>query len=215
MTSRGYDSLHVHIDHATPLVMAGFVSSFRDRPGFTVSDATSLSPDTHVDVLVADLARVLDWTSRRHATSGRAIHPTARAIVLSASDREIHVRQALEAGAYGYLLLESTIETLTQCILSVARGQRFLCDSASQRIVDSLTHKQPTERELEILQLIARGDCNKRIAQKLNITLGTVKSHIRSIHQKLMATSRTQAVNVARTRGLLEGVANDARRYAA
>lgn len=213
MTPSASESLHVHIDHATPLVTAGCVSAFRDRPGFTVSDSSTLHPDAHIDVLVADLPRVLDWKSRQLAIWGRTAQP-ARAIVLSASDREFHVRQALEAGAYGYLLLESTIETLTECILSVARGQRFLCDSASRRIADSLTHKQLTEREFEILQLIARGDCNKRIAQKLDITLGTVKSHIRGIHQKLEASSRTQAVNIARTRGLLEGPPGDARLYA-
>jgi two-component system NarL family response regulator len=204
MTSTGSDRLHVHIDHAMPLVTAGLVSALRDRQGFNVSDPSTLHPDMRLDVFVADLPRLLTWKSGARLNGVSSSQTPARAVVLSDSDCEIHVRQALEAGAYGYLLLDSSLEALAECIRSVARVQRLLCESAARRMAESITHKQLTDRENEILQLVANGDCNKRIALKLDIAVGTVKSHVRCIHHKLEASCRTQAVNIASARGLLE-----------
>jgi two-component system NarL family response regulator len=81
---------------------------------------------------------------------------------------------------------------------------RYLCPLVAQRMADSLSRASLTSREIEVLQLVVTGESNKAIARRLNIELGTVKSHMTAIMSKLGATSRTQAAAIAAERGLVQ-----------
>jgi two-component system NarL family response regulator len=128
----------------------------------------------------------------------------ARILALTTHDREVEIRRAFEAGVHGYLLLGGPLSELLEGVEAVASGVRFLCRAVAQRMADSLTHATLTSRETEVLQLMASGESNKGIARKLQIEVGTVKSHMSAIMTKLGASSRTQAAGIAATRGLVE-----------
>jgi DNA-binding NarL/FixJ family response regulator len=94
-------------------------------------------------------------------------------------------------------------------VTAVANGLRYMSLSVAQRMADSLTRAALTSREIEVLQLVATGQPNKVIARELSIELGTVKSHVSAIMNKLGVSSRTQAARIAALRGLVESADRD------
>ena len=104
---------------------------------------------------------------------------------------------------HGYLLQGCSIEELATGVSVLASGGRYSCLEVAQRIADSLTHEHLTPRETDVLGLLALGQSNKSIARQLDITVGTVKGHLRTIFNKLQAASRTEAVGIATRRGLI------------
>jgi DNA-binding NarL/FixJ family response regulator len=114
-----------------------------------------------------------------------------------------HIRRAIEAGVYGYLLVGGPLNELIDGVTAVASGMRYMSLSVAQRMADSLTRATLTSREIEVLTLVATGQPNKMIARHLSIELGTVKSHVSAIMTKLGASSRTQAARIAASRGLV------------
>ena len=146
----------------------------------------------------------------------RAEMPGSRVIVLTTFDDDEYVFEGLRAGAVGYLLKDAPSEKLFEAIRAAARGESFLQPSVAAKVVaefarlsDKRTHlKQPlveqlSERELEILKLVASGASNKEIAAKLLIAEGTVKNHVTNILGKLEVRDRTQAALKARDLGLI------------
>lgn len=149
----------------------------------------------------------------------KAAHPECRVIVLTTFDDDEKVFDGLRAGAVGYLLKDAPSEKLVEAIRAAARGESFLQPSVAAKLVaefarltDHHPHSGPkpqtlieslSERELEILRLIAGGESNKEIAQHLVIAEGTVKNHITNILGKLGVTGRMQAVNRARELGII------------
>jgi DNA-binding NarL/FixJ family response regulator len=117
--------------------------------------------------------------------------------------REQEVRRALEAGVQGYVLLGCSTIEMVEAVRVVGRGSKYLCLQVAQRMADSLTRENLTERELDVLALLSAGCSNKVIARDLDIAVGTVKAHVKGIMGKLAASSRTQAVTVAAERGLV------------
>jgi DNA-binding NarL/FixJ family response regulator len=124
-------------------------------------------------------------------------------MALTSNDREADIRRAIEAGIHGYLLLGGPLSELIEGVTTVANGVRYLGRAVAQRVADSLTRSSLTSRETEVLRLVTTGESNKAIARQLNIELATVKSHMTAIMTKLNATSRTQAADIAATRGLV------------
>jgi len=118
-------------------------------------------------------------------------------------NREHDVKAAMEAGVHGYLLQGCSIEEFATGVSVLAGGGRYFCLEVAQRIADSLTREPLTPRETDVLRLLALGQCNKSIARQLEITVGTVKGHLRAIFDKLQAGSRTEAVGIAARRGLI------------
>jgi DNA-binding NarL/FixJ family response regulator len=103
----------------------------------------------------------------------------------------------------GYLVSGCSLGELEGAVHAACRGHRFLCQAAAREVANSLTSETLTLRERDVLGLLAQGCCNKTIASGLDIALGTVKAHVRSIMAKLDASSRTEAASVAAARGLL------------
>jgi len=146
----------------------------------------------------------------------KASYPECRVIVLTTFDDDEKVFDGLRAGAVGYLLKDAPSEKLVEAIRAAARGESFLQPSVAAKLVAEFArltdHPVPpkqilveplSERELEILRLIANGDSNKEIANALVIAEGTVKNHITNILGKLGVAGRMQAVNKARELGII------------
>lgn len=138
----------------------------------------------------------------------RAEFPAAKIAVLTTFRGDANVREAIGAGAAGYLLKTTLRGELVACIRKVHAGGRYLCADVSADIATYLGSEPLTERELLILAMIAEGQENKRIGAKLEISSETVKSHLTRIFEKLGAHNRTQAVHIALRRGMLGDIAD-------
>jgi DNA-binding NarL/FixJ family response regulator len=131
---------------------------------------------------------------------------TARVLVLTTYDTDSDVVPALEAGATGYLLKDSPRDELVRAIRAAARGEAVLAPSVATRLVSQLrapAHDALSERELEVLTLIAQGETNRGAAARLFISEATVKTHLLHIYAKLDVNDRAAAVAAAYERGLL------------
>jgi DNA-binding NarL/FixJ family response regulator len=138
----------------------------------------------------------------------RAEFPAARVVVLTTFRGDANAREAIGAGAAGYLLKTTLRGELVTCIRRVHAGSRYVCADVSSDIATYLGSEPLTERELLILTLIAEGLENKRIGARLDISSETVKSHLTRIFEKLGAHNRTQAVHIALRRGMLGDLAD-------
>ena len=133
----------------------------------------------------------------------RAEFPSAKIIVVSTYHGDEDIYRALEAGAITYLLKDTLGDKLMEVIREVARGGRPIPPEVSQRLTDRMFKAALTTREMEVLQLVARGMRNKEIAADLKISDDTVQGHVKNILAKLSVHDRTEAVSVAIRRGIV------------
>ncbi len=129
--------------------------------------------------------------------------PRARIIVLTTYSGDIQASRALKLGARGYLLKGMLRTDLAKTIREVHAGKRCIPQQVAQEIAIHLAVDNLSERELEVLRLVANGNSNKIIADLLGITEDTVKGHMRNVMAKLQANDRTHAVTIALKRGYL------------
>ncbi|HEY5929447.1 MAG TPA: response regulator transcription factor [Burkholderiales bacterium] len=134
----------------------------------------------------------------------RTLDPKARILILTTFDGDEDIYRGMRAGAKAYLLKDAPREQLLDCIRAVHAGDTFLPPNVAAKLAAQVSEERLTDREQEILKLIAAGDSNKAIARKLNISEGTVKTHVKSVLFKLGATSRTEAAAIAARRGLVQ-----------
>jgi len=127
---------------------------------------------------------------------------TARIIVLTTYDGDEDIYQGLRSGAKGYLLKDSKPSELRTAIRTVHNGQQYIPPNVGAKLVERMTNPELTNRELEVLQLVAQGMSNLEISTALGITEGTVKSNMNRILSKLGAKDRTQATIIALKRGI-------------
>lgn len=161
------------------------------------------------DVLVLD-AHMPGHKVIESARGLRTSHSAVRILVLSAYNRREYVVGMLEAGAAGYVLKDDPPETLAAAVRAVADGKQWLSPRVTQLLVTSAARRDTryvedlTEREREVLRLMAAGRRNERIAEDLDITEQTVKNHVRSIFGKLGVQTRVEAVLYAIAQGWAE-----------
>lgn len=139
-------------------------------------------------------------------TTIKAIHgefPRAALVVLTTYDRDEDIYRCLRAGARAYLLKDAPPEELMEAIRAVYHGQRHLPTEIAQKLAEHVMYSDLTDRELEVLRLMAAGKSNREIGADLFITVGTVKAHVNNILSKLDVSDRTQAVITALKRGLV------------
>ena len=129
--------------------------------------------------------------------------PGARVVILTTYRGDANAREALAAGASGYLLKSSLRGELIDALRRVAQGKRCLSAEISEEIAQHLGEEALTSRELSILSALAQGWENKRIANSLGISAETVKSHVARILEKIGAHNRTEAIHIALRRGLV------------
>jgi DNA-binding NarL/FixJ family response regulator len=133
----------------------------------------------------------------------KAKHPNARVLMLTTFDGDTDIHRAIEAGAQGYVLKNTTGDKLIPALHAVAAGQRWIPKEIATRLASRNLFEDLTPRELQVLEQMAKGLANKEIADVLKITGHTVKDHLKSILGKLHVADRTEAVTVALQRGII------------
>jgi DNA-binding NarL/FixJ family response regulator len=134
----------------------------------------------------------------------RGEFPDARIIVLTTYSGDVQVVRALQAGARAYLLKNMVHKELLDTIRAVHAGKKTLSPQASYELAEHATDDALTKAEIDVLQLIAAGNANKQIADRLSITEETVKGRVRNILSKLGANDRTHAAMIGLKRGIIE-----------
>ena len=183
-------------------------------------EAVRLAADHRPDVILMDL--VMPGMNGVAATRRvRQVSPDSQVIVLTSYHEDEHIFPAIKAGALSYLLKDVGPKELAAAVRAAAQGEAVLHSPVATRVLQEVRENLPTqelaapqpaaqplveplsERELEVLDLIAAGLTNREIAKRLFIAHGTVKRHINNIYSKLQARHRTEAIARARDLGLL------------
>jgi DNA-binding NarL/FixJ family response regulator len=176
--------------------------------------ATDLAVTTAPDVVLLDV-RMPRRTGVEACRSIKEAVPSAKIIMLTVSDEEADLYDSVKNGASGYLLKDSSIEEVAQAIRVVNEGQSLISPSMAVKLIDEFKQMAKpereqgpalrlTERELEVLRLVAKGLNNREVAKELFISENTVKNHVRNILEKLQLHSRMEAVMYAMREKLLD-----------
>lgn len=195
-------------DH--PLMVAGIVGEINAQSDMTVSaqaadgeEALSLYRTHRPDVTVMDV-RMPNLNGIDAIVAIRKEFPKARIIVLTTAIGDVQALRAFKEGAVGYLLKNLVRKELTETIRAVHAGLRRIPPEIAQQLAEHVADEALTERELDVLRMVAQGKGNKIIASDLEIAEYTVKNHIKSILIKLRADDRTGAVVTAVRRGYID-----------
>jgi DNA-binding NarL/FixJ family response regulator len=221
--SPGSDAIRVLIcdDHA--LFRRGLVMVLESEAGVEVvgeaedgDEAIRKAEELAPDVVLMDV-RMPRVTGIEATRAIAAVDPSAKILMLTVSDEEDDLYDAVKAGATGYLLKEISIEEVADAIRAVVSGQSLISPSMASKLLTEFTNlarkadeKQAvptprlTDRELQVLKLVAQGMSNREIAGELYISENTVKNHVRNILEKLHLHSRMEAVVYAVREKLLD-----------
>ena len=222
-STQGADAIRVMIcdDHA--LFRRGLIMVLESEEGMDVvgeaedgEEAIKKAEELAPDVVLMDV-RMPNVSGIEATRRISEVDPTAKILMLTVSDEEDDLYDAIKAGATGYLLKEISIEEVATAIRAVAQGQSLISPSMASKLLNEFAtmvkradEKQQvptprlTEREMEVLKLVAKGHNNRDIAKELYISENTVKNHIRNILEKLHLHSRMEAVVYAVREKLLE-----------
>jgi len=193
----------IEIKHEDPVLAMGLAAALKLGVGRDVNIAgIDPTPEDPPQIIVADHQTALQLASSAPNTRAR---PSL--IAVGTLDRERDIRVALEAGVSAVLLAGCKLDELAEAVEAVRLHSRYVCRAAAKRLAESVGHESLTVRETEVLRLVTRGLGNKAIARELSIAVGTVKTHVKAILDKLDACSRTQAADVAARRGLVDAPA--------
>ena len=197
-------------DH--PVVREGLAGMLAGQPDFEVvgvatdgNSAVQQYNDLSPDVTLMDLRMPgLDGVGAIEEIRSR--HPAAHILVLTTYDSDADILRAIEAGATGYLLKDTPREELFRAIRAAASGESVLAPAVAARLMTRM--RAPAEehlsaREIEVLQLVAKGNSNKEIGKSLHISTATVKTHLIHIYNKLGVDDRTAAVTTALEKGII------------
>lgn len=130
-------------------------------------------------------------------------HPAAHIVILTSYQSEEDVYRALRAGARGYVLKDSSVAEVVECIRAVRAGGTWIPNGVAAKLARRVGDRALTARETDVLRAITRGKSNKEIGSELNISEATVKVHVTHILEKLKAGGRTEAMRLALERGLV------------
>lgn len=189
----------VLLAHADAIVNAGLRALLAPCADIELMPAGAPHAEPAAGIVITDhrggLAHMRNGAERHQAR--------ARVLIVTQLDREWEVHTAMTAGVQGYLLQSCAPDQLLTAVRTLGRGLRYLSPELSRCVADSFTRTGLTGRETDVLQLLAQGQCNKTIARELGIGVGTVKTHVKGLFDKLGATARTHAVVLATRRGLV------------
>jgi DNA-binding NarL/FixJ family response regulator len=180
------------------------------------AEAVALAEDAVPDVVLMDV-RMPKRSGIEATRSLKEILPNVKILMLTVSDEEADLYEAIKAGASGYLLKEISIEEVADAVRAAEAGQSLISPSMASKLLtefasmvkrddqkEALPAPRLTARELEVLKLVAKGMNNRDIANELFISENTVKNHVRNILEKLHLHSRMEAVVYAVREKLLE-----------
>lgn len=197
-------------DH--PVVREGLRGMLSGQPDFVVvgeaddgNEGVALAAQLQPDVVLMDLRMPgLDGVGAIRQIVERKI-PT-HVLVLTTYDSDADIVRAIEAGATGYLLKDAPRQDLFRAVRAAAAGESALAPAVASRLLGRMrapAEEQLSEREVEVLQLVAKGNSNRLVGRALHISEATVKTHLVHIFGKLNVSDRTSAVTVALERGIL------------
>ncbi len=197
-------------DH--PVVRDGVSSMFARNPEFEVlgeaadgAEAVRMALELRPDVILMDLRMPgMDGVTAITELARRGV--AGRVLVLTTYDTDSHVLAAIEAGATGYLLKDAPRTEMLRAVRAVAHGEAVLSPAVAARLMSRVRSPGAgplSQREVEVLELVASGTTNREAAARLFITEATVKTHLLNIYAKLGVSDRAAAVAEAFNRGLL------------
>jgi NarL family two-component system response regulator LiaR len=212
------DSITVMIVDDHEMVRRGACGYLEAQPDINVvgqagtgNEAVKLAQELVPDVVLMDL--VMPGMDGVEATRKvKDISPRTQIIILTSFHQDEYIFPALQAGAISYLLKDVKASELVEAIRRASRGEATLHPKIASRVIKAFRSLAPeestpfitlTEREMEVLKLIAKGYSNERIAEQLVISLGTVKGHVSNILSKLHLVDRTQAAAYAWQEGIV------------
>lgn len=197
-------------DH--PVVRAGLRGMLSGQPDFEVvgeaangAEAIVMTKRLNPNVVLMDL-RMPEMDGVTAIGQIKARHPEIQILVLTTYDSDSDILPAIESGATGYLLKDTPREELFQAIRAAAQGKPLLTSAIAARLMERMRSpavEALSSREIEVLNLVAKGASNREIAGQLFITEATVKSHLLRIFGKLGVADRTAAVTRALEQGIL------------
>jgi NarL family two-component system response regulator LiaR len=212
------ESIRVLIADDHQLVRQGLAALLAVKPGFEVigqaengAEAVKLANSLNPDIILMDL--LMPGKNGIEATHEiKAENPDAHILIITSFAEDENVYQAIKAGALGYLLKDSSPQELMQAIDDVCHGRMSLHPNIAMKLIEELnkpTEKQKTidpltEREVEVLKLVAKGHSNQEIAEKLVVSERTVGAHVSNILSKLHLANRTQAALYALRKGFTD-----------
>jgi DNA-binding NarL/FixJ family response regulator len=212
------NTLRILIADDHPLFRKGLRTLLESEPGFEVigeattgDEAIEMADASHPDVILLDL-KMPGKTGFEAARAIRARSSNIHILVVTLFEDDESIFAALRAGARGYVLKDTSEEDMLRAIRAVASGEAIFSPGIASRIIGFFASSREelpqdafsdlTNREREILELIARGVPNTGIAEQLCITLKTVRNHVSNIYSKLQVADRAQAVIRARNAGM-------------
>lgn len=194
-------------DH--PVVRLGLRTMLESEKGISVIGMAGTAREAIVeiqrldpDVVLMDL-RMPEMEGTEAIVELRRVRPEVRILVLTNYESDAYISRAMQAGAHGYLLKNTPQEEIVEAVEMVARNERCVPDRIAQRLMDVIGRDTLSQRELEVLTLVAKGLTNKEIAQRLFISDKTARNHVTSCLEKLHASDRTEAATTAIARGLI------------
>ena len=194
-------------DH--PFMREGLAAVIEYKPDMTVVgqacngyEAVALFHQHQPDVTLMDL-RMPELSGVEAIVAIHAKFPNARIIVLTTYDGDEDIYRGLRAGAKGYILKDAEPDELLSAIRAVHSGQQYIPPAVGAKLAERMGSPELSDRELEVLRLMATGKSNLEISTALLIAEGTVKFHAKNILSKLGVGDRTQAMIVALKRGII------------
>jgi two-component system NarL family response regulator len=209
MHKNGNEPIHILIVDDHPVVRAGLASMLGTQAGLNVVGSTSGGEEAlkflqreSVDVVLLDLRMPgMNGIDVLRALTRSAATP--RVIVLTSFEKDEDIYRAVQAGAQGYLLKDTSQREMVDAIASVHSGKRYIPRHIAARLADRMMRSNLTGRETEILEMLAKGLTNKEIGRALEISDNTVRNHVISIISKLEVSDRTEAATAAIQRGII------------
>ncbi|MEG0028635.1 MAG: response regulator transcription factor [Aurantimicrobium sp.] len=197
-------------DH--PVVRSGLRAVLETASDFTVlgeaatgEEAVSLAQLLHPDVVLCDLRLGTGMDGIQTTAKLRNLDTAPAVLILTTFDRDAEILSAIEAGAAGYLLKDVAPEVIIDSIQRAAVGELILAPELASRVLQGMRSPLPklTDREVQVLRMLSTGSTNKEIAAQLFVSEATVKTHLAHIFTKLDVDSRSRAIHLAQTTGLI------------
>lgn len=195
-------------DH--PVIQAGLMSMLATHPEVTVMGSASSGEEALArmdedmpDIVLLDL-RMPGMTGIDVLRAMREKKASARAIILTSFETDENIYRAIQVGAQGYLLKDTSQSEMLQAIATVHAGRKYITAQMAARLAERMMRSSLTPRELEILNMLAKGLTNKQIGRVLEISENTVRNHVNSIFEKLEVADRTEAVAVGFQQGIIQ-----------
>lgn len=194
-------------DH--PIVRNGLVLMVQYKTGMEIVaeaanglEAVELFRQYQPDVTLMDL-QMPEMSGVTAITTIRQEYPDAQIIVLSTYDSDEEIYQGLQAGAKGYILKNAPVDEIVRAIHIVHSGKKYIPPEVGEKLAERMSRPQLTQREQQVLELIAQGKSNHEIAETLHLSESAIKYHANHVFSKLGVSDRTQAALLAVKRGIV------------